>query len=181
MQRPAMERGRIRDKTRETLARDVDWYFRHKMLGEPIAAIARAEFGGGGEERRKDVRGGIGRAPAETSARRDDLVDGDAGRPGGEPQRTNNEVIVAARGWRTVGHTNAIAFVIDVETIGEVERDHLGVDQMESVITKTRDAQRERQLGRREDLESDTTAMTAACVRDHASSCRLTLELSRLP
>jgi tetratricopeptide (TPR) repeat protein len=61
MQRPRSPRGRVRDKTRETLARDITWYFRSKLLAEPIAEITRMEFGEGAD-RRKDVRGGICRA-----------------------------------------------------------------------------------------------------------------------
>ena len=63
-QRPAMAMGRIRDKSRATLARDVGWFVRHELFHETIASIAREEFGDGADDRRKDVRLGIRRAHA---------------------------------------------------------------------------------------------------------------------
>jgi tetratricopeptide (TPR) repeat protein len=60
--RPTMPMGRLRRKTRATLARDVEWYFRRKVLHEPVVSIARVAFGPAGPERRRDVRAGVQRA-----------------------------------------------------------------------------------------------------------------------
>lgn len=97
MQQPRSPRGRVRDKTRETLARYVAWYFRHELLDVSIAELARIEFGEGAD-RRKDVRGGIRRAVEVlglTSYRYDD--DGEIVLRDGLTPMTSQEAIAFKR------------------------------------------------------------------------------------
>ena len=57
-----LPRGRVPDRTRKSLRRDAEWFYRNKVAGESIRSIASQVFTEGertDDERRKDVRGGI--------------------------------------------------------------------------------------------------------------------------
>lgn len=57
-----LPRGRVPDRTRKSLRRDAEWFYRHKVAGESIRSIASQAFTKEGrmdDDRRKDVRRGI--------------------------------------------------------------------------------------------------------------------------
>ena len=57
-----LPRGRVPDRTRKSLRRDAEWFYRHKVSGESIRSIASQAFTKEGrmdDDRRKDVRRGI--------------------------------------------------------------------------------------------------------------------------
>ena len=79
------------------------------------------------------------RRPGCACARRD------PGRPPGERQRPRHQVVVAAGRRRAVGQRSPRSPVrVELEPVGQVEGDHLGVDQVEAVVPDTGDPQRER-------------------------------------
>ena len=60
-----LPRGRVPNRTRTSLQRYAEWFYRHKVAGESIRSIASQAFTEEGrmdDERRKDVRGGIKKA-----------------------------------------------------------------------------------------------------------------------
>jgi hypothetical protein len=57
-----LPRGRVPDRTRKSLRRDAEWFYRHKVARESIRSIASQAFTQEGrmdDDRRKDVRRGI--------------------------------------------------------------------------------------------------------------------------
>ena len=99
-------------------------------------------------------RGGVGRTAAEARRR-----PGCACRCARRRRRPTSGERPAHEVGVVVGHTGGAAprrsrgrrRRLERERVGEVERDHLGVDQVVAVGAHAGDAQRERQLGRRSD------------------------------
>ena len=81
-------------------------------------------------------RRGVGRSPTEAATVRDLLVDVHGGTAAGEAQRSSDEVGAVRRDPRGVRAADgeAVARFVDIHRVGEVERDHLGVDEVVAVV-----------------------------------------------
>ena len=92
--------------------------------------------------------GGVGRAATETSAGGDGLLDVYGCLPAGQPQGPADQVGVVGRhaGREPAGHRQRVT-VGEGERVGEVERHHLGVEQVVAVGPDPRHPQAQGQLG----------------------------------
>src|SRR5690606_32007186 len=93
-------------------------------------------------------RGGVRGAAAEPGAGGDALVDHDVGAAPGRGQGPAHEVVVVdLHAGADAPHVEAVAGGVDRQRVGQVEADHLGVDQVVPVGAHAGHPQRQGQLG----------------------------------